>query len=85
MNALAVCVIVVSAGTNGNYAEKREHEIAHCNGWVHQDRVVQAGYRAYAPPKRFVHPYRGRLVEHRVSLGEAKRLCGGHFACQWFE
>ena len=34
MSILAVCVIVVSAGTNGNYAEKRDHEIAHCNGWA---------------------------------------------------
>jgi hypothetical protein len=41
----ATCVIVYSGGADGNWQEKRDHEIAHCNGWVHplQDAPMFGG------------------------------------------
>jgi hypothetical protein len=82
--AAATCVIVYSGGTDGNWQEKRDHEIAHCNGWEHPEKADPTG-RAYQPPKRFIHTYAGKIVEQHVSLAEAKQLCDGHYACQRFE
>jgi hypothetical protein len=39
----------------------------------------------HQPPKRYVHTYAGKIIEHHVSLAEAKQLCDGHYACQRFE
>lgn len=83
LKALAICTIVVSPGTNGNVQEKYDHELAHCNGWEHPIKVSALG-QAYVPPKEMVHPFKGKLIVKRVSLAEARKLCGGHFACQWF-
>lgn len=84
MNAVLACVIIFSAGTNGNWQEKRNHELAHCNGWQHPIRASVTG-KAFDPPRRYVRPYAGKLIEHRVSVSEAKRICEGPMACQWFE
>lgn len=86
--ALATCVVVVSPGTNGNEQEKYIHERAHCNGWEHpkkQAPVKGKTYTAFPTPSRFDHPYKGRMRVFRVDTDKAMKLCGGHYACQWFE
>ncbi len=84
ITALATCVIVVSGGMNGDINEKYWHEMAHCNGWVHPIKVSIVG-EAYQPPKKYLHVYPGPIDYRQVSLSQAKRLCNGHYACQWFE
>jgi hypothetical protein len=83
IGAALACLIIVSPGTNGDVSEKYTHELAHCNGWEHPLKPDPNG-KAFQPPARFNHPYAGRLIVKRVSTAEAKRLCGGHFACQFF-
>lgn len=74
------CFVVVSGGTNGNWKEKLQHEMAHCNGWVHPGQA--GGYhQAYSPPKEFIRPFKGKLTLRRVSTSKAMLLCDGHFAC----
>lgn len=85
---LATCVIVVSPGTNGNEHEKYVHERAHCNGWVHPEKAAPVAgrkYKAFPVPTKFNHSYKGRIRVYRRTVEEAMKLCGGHFACQWFE
>jgi hypothetical protein len=84
LSVMATCVIVYSGGTNGDWVQKRNHEVAHCNGWVHPVKPDPTG-PAYAPPAQYVHTYPGRLIEHHVNLPTAQRLCAGHYACQWFQ
>jgi DNA-binding XRE family transcriptional regulator len=92
--ATKTCVIVYSGGTDGNWQEKEEHEFAHALGWEHPNKLSTFG-RAYQPPAKYKKLYRGwkagayeppcNLIAHHVSVKEAKRLCDGHFGCQWFE
>jgi hypothetical protein len=86
-NILATCVIVWSAGMNGNADEKFWHEMAHCNGWQHPVRVSTLG-KAFDPPARYRVVYKGPIEtpcgESGCSVAQAKQLCGGHFGCQWF-
>lgn len=85
---VATCVMVISPGTNGNENEKYKHERAHCNGWSHAEKAAPVegkGYKSFPVPSRFDHPYKGRIRVFRVDTDEAKKICGGHFACQWFE
>lgn len=86
--ALRTCVIVYSPGTNGDWVEKYWHEMAHCNGWKHPDKGRVTG-KAHQAPARFKHLYYGPIAtpcgERPCTVPEAQRLCGGHFACQWFE
>jgi hypothetical protein len=82
------CVIVYSTGTNGDWAEKYWHEMAHCNGWSHPAKGSMFG-AAYKPPKRYLFVYPGPISspcgESACTVRQAKRLCDGHFGCQWFE
>lgn len=88
------CVIVFSGGTNGNYAEKEEHEFAHAIGWEHPVRGSFEG-KSFPVPERYKRAYRAwkaghftpacNLIPYRVSLLEAKRICGGAYGCQWFQ
>jgi phosphatidylethanolamine-binding protein (PEBP) family uncharacterized protein len=85
---ILVCHVIVSGGLNGNWHEKLDHEMAHCNGWVHPEQeapLAGAHYQAYTPPRQYVHHYHGRVILEHVSIEEAKRRCDGHYACQWFE
>jgi hypothetical protein len=94
LNTLATCVIVFSAGTNGNWQEKEMHEFAHAIGWEHPQKANAFG-KAFPVPmsyQRLYHQWKAgkfepgcNLVVHRVSVAKAKQLCDGHFGCQWFE
>lgn len=77
---LGTCHIVVSSGTNGNAAEKFQHEIAHCNGWVHAD-----GAHGLKPPAKYIHKTKMALDDQWVTLEAAQKLCDGAMACQWFD
>ena len=83
-NLLAICVIVFSPGMNEDITEKYWHEMAHCNGWEHPNKISAFG-EAYKPPKKYLYKYSGPIKEYSVSVKQAQKLCGGHFACQWFE
>lgn len=79
MLPILACLIIVSPGTNGNWEEKYLHEVAHCNGWVHPH-----GVHGLRPPKAFLHNPKMPTEVKLVSLGEARRLCRGAMACQFF-
>ena len=83
-SALLTCVIVVSPGSNGDVNEKYWHEMAHCNGWVHPEKVSTEG-EAYQAPRKYRYVYEGPIELYNVSQREARRICGGHKACQWFK
>lgn len=83
-NLLTVCVIVFSPGTNGDWAEKYWHEMAHCNGWEHPSKASSFG-EAFKPPSRYLFVYKGELIAYKVSTTKAMKLCNGHYGCQWFE
>lgn len=88
VSALATCIIVVSPGTNGNVWEKYLHERAHCNGWVHPEQVAPkrgTGYKAFRVPPEFNYAYPGPKRLLKKTTREAQELCGGHYACMWFE
>lgn len=80
-------VIVYSSGTNGDWTEKYWHEMAHANGWTHPKASLTG--KAYQPPAKYLYVYPGPIRlpcgDGPCSLREAQKLCGGHFACQWFE
>lgn len=91
--ALTTCVIVFSAGTNGDWQEKYWHEMAHCNGWVHAERASTFG-KAYDPPKRFLRLYEGPIKSpcgnKPCSVERARKLCKAAIgvnamACMWME
>lgn len=74
------CHIVISSGTNGNAAEKFQHEIAHCNGWVHAE-----GVHGLKPPAKYIRKPDMALDDQWVTLAAAQKVCGGAMACQWFD
>lgn len=80
------CNIVIAVD-RASAAEIYQHELAHCNGWVHPDQhhkgKPKQGYRAPKPPAKFIKPY-PNLVDHWVSTEEAVRVCGS-YGCQWFD
>lgn len=88
VSLLKVCVIVYSAGTNGDWSEKYWHEMAHCNGWEHAEKTSTFG-AAYQIPKKYQYVYSGPIKtpcgERGCTVREAKKLCGGHFGCMWWE
>lgn len=90
---LATCVIVFPVDHDYK-VEIRNHEYAHCNGWVHpEDKKPFTGatgnhrYRYYQPPADLVRKaYPGVVVYHALTLKEVKFICGEtHVGCQWFE
>lgn len=92
--AAKTCVIVYSGGTNGDWREKEEHEFAHALGWEHPTKLSTFG-RSFPVPASYKKLYRQwkagkfeppcKLQARHVSVSEAKRLCDGHFGCQWFK
>lgn len=80
------CVIIYS-DDRPSTLEIRAHELAHCNGWVHEHRedYNRPGYKANQPPAKFIRAYRGELLEFPMSTNEARSKCGGHLGCQWLE
>ena len=84
----AVACIVIFANDMGAAVtrEIRNHEYAHCNGWEHPKGYDKTrGYeKAYIPPKKFLRPYHGEVIEVSVSTFEAKARCEGMLGCQRF-
>lgn len=85
--AAPTCIIVV-ANDRASTAEIYQHEIAHCNGWRHDDQghdgKPRKGYKSPQPPASFIREYPGKVVDHWVTTDEAIRICGS-YGCQWFE
>lgn len=84
--APSACVVVYSADRpSARYI--KEHEIAHCNGWVHAETVGfnKPGYQAPKPPAQYLHKPKMQVKYYALSTAEAKSYCGGHLGCQWFE
>lgn len=85
--AATVC-IVVFADDRPSTKEIYQHEIAHCNGWVHPKRAapkVGQNYQAYKAPARYLHEPDMEVQAYPMSSKEAKDYCDGHWGCQWFE
>lgn len=81
-----MCVIVF-AKDRPSWKEIYWHEIAHCNGWVHPDKPAPRpgeNYQAYKAPKRYLYLPKMMVETLAVSTHEAKKLCDGHYGCQWF-
>lgn len=79
---MLACVIIF-ATTVGATEEIRRHEYAHCNGWDHPAGLDKSrGYgKAYLPPKRFLHKFRGNVYETPVTEFEARARCRGMLGC----
>lgn len=58
---LKVCVIVVSAGSNGDWTEKYWHEMAHCNGWEHGPKSNMFG-QSFKAPEKYKYVFTGEIV-----------------------
>jgi len=67
----ALACVIIFAKDNPAHTIIRQHEIGHCNGWIHKYRVEGI------PPKEYNHPFKGRLYEQPVSTAEAHERCGG--------
>lgn len=83
---LALCIIVFSAGTNGDWHEKRAHEMAHCWGWQHPEKQSAFG-KAYRVPQEYLdlgdYPdWWSPCGLKACSTERAMKLCDGHFGCQ---
>lgn len=87
------CVIVVpSKGPHPSWFQWEpiyRHEIAHCNGWVHDDSLFHAkvgkGYISHPIPRKYDHAPTIAVETRGVTIKEAQKQCDGHWGCQWFE
>ena len=87
------CVIVVpSKGPHPSWFQWEpiyRHEIAHCNGWVHDDSLrdvkVGKGYVSHPIPKKYDHAPSIAVETRGVTMKEAQKQCDGHWGCMWFE
>lgn len=83
---LLECIIVVAMDRSSSL-EIFQHELAHCNGWVHADQAhvgrPKKGYVSPKPPVQYIVPFKGKLTVHEVSTKEAIEICQS-YGCQWF-
>lgn len=85
--AMSTCVIVF-ATDRPSWKEIYWHEIAHCNGWEHPEKPAPKkgeNYQAYKAPSKYLKWPNTPVETRAVSSVEAKKLCEGHWGCQWFE
>ncbi len=86
-SALADTCVIVFAVDRPSWKEIYWHEMAHCNGWRHPERPAPRpgeNYQAFKPPRRYLHLPEMPVETRAVTTEQAKKLCGGHWGCQFF-
>ena len=81
-NAKEVCIIIYANDMGRSITKEiRDHEYAHCNGWMHPPGF-ETYNKAYVPPKKYLRKYPGEVDEVSVSSYEARQRCDGQLGCR---
>lgn len=91
--AALTCVIVVPTDqAPGNFSPRivMMHELAHCNGWSHDDSPNAVNdMRNVIPPPAFRHKPSMPVRVIRAPTAQTWKICtaagGPSYGCQWFE
>jgi hypothetical protein len=71
---IAACMIVVATDRPA-FAELYEHEVAHCNGWMHTEERLNGDAPVLRPPAKWRVSYEGVLYTRFGSTAEVLALC----------